>query len=63
MLPLETLPGWPEAPGYSAGFYLMLMIIGPMAVGVVVALLAWVPKLSARAKREADQPSNELTTY
>lgn len=48
LLPLETLPGWPEAPEVSAASQLMLMVIGPLAVAVIVAILTFTPKLSRR---------------
>lgn len=59
-LPLETLPGWPEAPEVSAAFYWLLLIIGPLALGVVVALLTWTPKLSRAARHQPE--STDITT-
>ncbi len=58
-LPLETLPGWPEAPEVSTAFYWMLMIIGPLALGAVVALLTWVPRLSRAARQQSE--STDIT--
>lgn len=55
---LETLPGWPEAPDVSVGFLLFLMVIAPLGVGLVVAVIAWVPKLSGRS---TEQSAKELT--
>lgn len=60
MFLLETLPGWPEAQESSVGFLLMLMIIGPLLVGLVVAAIGWTPKLADRS--EDDEHSTELTT-
>lgn len=60
ILPLETLPGWPEAPQLSAGFYVMLMVILPLAVGLVVTLLAWAPSLARSFRKESS--SKELST-
>lgn len=60
MILFETLPGWPEAPELSAGFYIMLLFVLPLATGVVVALLTWAPRLAARARREEEQSSTDL---
>lgn len=58
LLPLETLPGWPEAPEVSLSHMLMLMYVGPLAVGVIVALIAFTPALGRRFRGElaADTP-------
>ncbi len=50
MLPLETLPGWPEAPEPSLLLMLMLTIIGPLAVGVVVTAIFFGPQLARQAR-------------
>ncbi len=52
LLPLETLPGWPEAPEASGFSMVMLMLIGPLLVGVVVALITFTPTLSRRFRTE-----------
>lgn len=62
LLPLETLPGWPEAPELSAGFYIMLMIILPLVFGLVTTLLAFAPQLARRFRKEAASESMEIST-
>lgn len=57
MLTLETLPGWPEATELSTSFMLLLMIVGPLALGALVTLLCFAPKL---AGKKSDQ--GELVT-
>ena len=51
LLPLEVLPGWPQPEPVSDTFLMLLMVIGPLAFGVIVALLYFGPKL-ARERRE-----------
>lgn len=62
LLPLETLPGWPEAPEVSTAFYWLLLVIGPLALGAVIALLTWVPRLN-RSAREQQSESTDVTTF
>lgn len=57
-LPLETLPGWPEAPEVSDAWMWLLMVIGPLLVTVVVTLLGFAPSLAKRDRSE----SKELTS-
>ncbi|MGO1385559.1 MAG: hypothetical protein ACTHWA_06315 [Arachnia sp.] len=52
MLPLETLPGWPEAPDVSATHMLFLTFLGPFAFGAVIVLIAFIPALSRRFRGE-----------
>ena len=52
LLPLETLPGWPEAPAVSSTHMILLMVIAPLACGVIVALLAFTPALGRRFRGE-----------
>lgn len=61
MLPLETLPGWPEAPEVSTAHMMLLLIIGPLAVGLVISLLAFTPALGRRFRGElaSDMPHSE----
>lgn len=53
LLPLEVLPGWPQPEPVSDTFLMLLMVIGPLAFGVIVALLHFGPKL-ARERRERE---------
>ncbi len=53
LLPLEVLPGWPQPEPVSDTFLMLLMVIGPLAFGVIVALLYFGPKL-ARERRERE---------
>lgn len=52
LLPLETLPGWPEAPAVSTTHMLFLLLIGPLLVGVVFAVLAFTPAFGRRFRGE-----------
>ena len=52
MLPLETLPGWPEAPDVSATHLLFRMFLGPLAFGAVIVLIAFTPALGRRFRGE-----------
>lgn len=52
MLPLETLPGWPEAPDVSSTHMLLLMFIGPIVFAAVVSLLVFTPALGRRFRGE-----------
>lgn len=52
MLPLETLPGWPEAPDVSAIHMVFLMFLGPLAFGAVIVLLGFTPALGRRFRGE-----------
>lgn len=52
MLPLETLPGWPEAPDVSAAHMLFLLFLGPLAFGAVIVLIAFTPALGRRFRGE-----------
>lgn len=64
MLPLETLPGWPEAPDVSSTHMLLLMFVAPIAVGVVIALLVFTPALGRRFRGELNTdhlPAGEYT--
>lgn len=50
MLPLETLPGWPEAPAFSLAHLILIALILPLVTGSVIALLAWTPTWSHRIR-------------
>ncbi len=52
MLPLETLPGWPEAPDVSSTHMLLLLFIGPIVAGAVISLLVFTPALGRRFRGE-----------
>ncbi|MDO5736971.1 MAG: hypothetical protein Q4P15_10905 [Propionibacteriaceae bacterium] len=52
MLPLETLPGWPEAPEVSSGHMWLLLLVGPLAMAAVIALLGFTPALGRRFRGE-----------
>lgn len=59
--PLETMFGWPAGPELSAGFYIMLLFVLPMAFGLVISLLAWAPTFAKRFRQQTSE-STELTT-
>ena len=52
MLPLETLPGWPDAPAVSSGHMWMLLLVGPLAMAAVIVLLGFTPALGRRFRGE-----------
>lgn len=62
MLPLETLPGWPEAPAFSPAHLLLIALILPLATGIVIALLAWAPtwfrRTQSTGREVAPQPTH-----
>lgn len=60
LLPLEVLPGWPQPEPVSDAFLLFLMVLGPLAFGVIVTLLYFGPKL-ARERRERELQSSTST--
>ncbi len=62
LLPLEALPGWPEPTHYSDLYMWLLMVIGPLAFGAIVTLLAFAPQLARGSRKESDEESKELTT-
>ena len=55
LLPLEVLPGWPEPAPISDLYLWILMVVGPLALGAVITLLAFGPQL-ARRQREDQAP-------
>lgn len=46
----------------STAFYWLLLVIGPLALGAVIALLTWVPRLN-RSAREQQSESTDVTTF
>lgn len=52
LLPLEVLPGWPQPEPASDLTLVMLTVFGPLALGAVIALLAFGPKLARRHREE-----------
>ncbi len=63
MLPLETLPGWPEAPDVSATHMLFLMFLGPLAFGAVIVLIAFTPALGRRFRGELKDEREPAAEY
>ena len=60
MLPLETLPGWPEAPEVSTADQLLLMIVAPLALAVIVGVIAFTPKFSRRFRGEDPEAGTDV---
>ncbi|WGT46358.1 hypothetical protein [Tessaracoccus lacteus] len=60
MLPLEVFPGWPTPEPTSSLFMVLLTIVGPLAFGAVLALLAFAPKL--RREATGTSTSTEVAT-
>lgn len=50
LVPLETLPGWPEAQDPTALQTLGLLVLIPLGVSLVIALLAFGPSLTRANK-------------
>lgn len=61
LIPLETLPGWPDAPNPSALESLALFIGVPAAIFAVLVLLIMAPSWFGNA-REAATPDNPGST-
>lgn len=59
LLPLEVLPGWPQPEPVSDLTLLLLTVIGPLAFGAIITLLAFGPKLARRQAAE-QSTSREL---
>lgn len=59
MLPLETLPGWPEAPEFSAAHLILIAGVLPVATAIVIAVLAFTPTWVRRYRGESE-PGGEL---
>lgn len=60
LLPLEVLPGWPEPAPISDLHMWLLMVIGPIAFGLVVTLIAFAPQLARGGREKTDVESREL---
>ncbi|SHI55566.1 hypothetical protein SAMN02745244_00603 [Tessaracoccus bendigoensis DSM 12906] len=60
LLPLEVLPGWPEPAPMSDLHMWLLLIIGPLAFGLVVTLIAFAPKLARGTSTEGSVPARAL---
>lgn len=60
LLPLQTLPGWPEAPEVSSSFLFMLIIGGPIILGLIVALLTFTPTFARRFRNQTAEPGSEV---
>lgn len=50
---LEVLPGWPQPEPVSHLHLLWLTLLGPLALGVVFAAIAWAPRMMHRNRAEA----------
>ncbi len=62
LLPLEVLPGWPQPEPVSDLTLILLTIVGPLAFGAVITLLAFGPRLARRqAERQAASTDLEPT--
>lgn len=63
LLPLEVLPGWPEPAPMSDLYMWILMIVGPIAFGVLVTLLVFGPKLARKQREDQAPATTEIETY
>lgn len=52
LLPLETLPGWPEAPEFSAAHLILITAVLPVVTAIVIAVLAFTPTWARRFRGE-----------
>lgn len=46
LMPLETLPGWPDAPNPTVLHFLLLLIGVPVVVGIVIAAASYLASTS-----------------
>lgn len=60
LLPLETLPGWPEAPEVSTSYLFMLIVGGPIILGLIVALLTFTPTFARRFRNQTAETGSEV---
>ena len=52
LLPLETLPGWPEAPEFSAAHLILIAGVLPVVTAILIAVLALAPGWARRSRGE-----------
>ncbi|MGJ6981472.1 hypothetical protein ACSDQ9_13240 [Aestuariimicrobium soli] len=65
MIFLRVLPGWPEPTPVSDLHLIALVILGPLAFGLVISAIAWAPRMMKRNRAEAvadglDDPAPEI---
>ena len=53
MLPLEVFDGWETPTPVSTMHYLLICLLGPLALGLVITAIAWTPRLMGRGRDEA----------
>lgn len=53
LMTLEVLPGWETPTPVSTLHYLLICLLGPLAVGLVITAIAWGPKMMDRNREEA----------
>ena len=63
LLPLEVMPGWPEAEPESAFTLLLIMVIAPIVTGAVITLLAFGPQLARGTKNDGGTDPVEGQIY
>lgn len=52
LLPLETLPGWPAAPEFSAAHLILIVAVLPVMTAIVIAVIAFTPTWARRYRNE-----------
>lgn len=50
---LSVFSGWPEPEPASHLHLLLLCVLGPLALGLVIAAIGWTPRLMRRSRSEA----------
>ncbi|WP_028709540.1 hypothetical protein [Propionicicella superfundia] len=58
MLPLETLPGWPEVDDPGIGAILLLTVALPLAISIPILLLTIGPTWFRQARADASGGSS-----
>ncbi|CAI9407780.1 MULTISPECIES: hypothetical protein [Aestuariimicrobium] len=54
MIFLRVLPGWPEPQPVSDLHLLLITVLGPLTFGLVIAAIAWAPRMMKRNRAEAE---------
>lgn len=60
LLPLETLPGWPEVTDPGLGSLLFVTLAVPGVISLIVVLLVMGPVWFRRLKTEGDTPGSSV---
>lgn len=53
LTPLTVFSGWPQPEPVSHLHLLLVCVLGPLALGLVIAMIGWTPRLMRRTRDEA----------